>query len=92
MQEQDRISVTKGEEFLTGVFKKENMAIMEWVSDLEGVNGISILCFDLFLNLRWSHSVFVQPIVERDSLRKASCSRDEEVTLCNDGLSLRVIL
>lgn len=67
------------------------MTVVKWVSDLEGVNSISILGLYLFLNLSWGQSVFVQPIIKHDSLGESGCSTDKEVSLLNDSLSLWVI-
>ena len=92
MEQQDWISVAKCEKFFAGVVEEKHMAIVEWVSDLEGINSISVFKFNLLLNLRWSQSVFVQTIVESNSLCEAGCSRDKEVSLCDDCCSFGVIL
>ena len=92
MEQQDWISVAKCEKFFAGVVEEKHVAIVEWVSDLEGINSISVFKFNLLLNLRWSQSVFVQTIVESNSLCETGCSRDKEISLCDYCCSFGVIL
>ena len=68
------------------------MSIMQRVSNLESVNSIGFLFLNLFLDLSRSHSVFVQSIVESNSLCKAGSSRDKEISLCDYCCSFRVLL
>lgn len=79
------------EELFAGVLKQEDVSIMKWVSDLECVDGVSVLLLDHFRDLGGSLSVGVDAVVECHSFGKAGWARDEEVTLCDDGLCLGVL-
>ena len=92
VKKEDWILISKLKELLTSVLQEEDVSIVKGVSDLESIDGISILRFDHLLNLSRGLSIIVEAIVECHSLRKAGCSRDEEVTLFADGLCLRVVL
>lgn len=49
------------------------MTIMEWVSDLEGIDSISISLLNLVVDLFGGLSVFVKAVIEFDFLDE-SCS------------------
>lgn len=59
MEEEDRVFVTLLEELLASVFKEENVAIVERITHLESVHGISILGLNCSLDLLRVHSVLV---------------------------------
>jgi hypothetical protein len=42
------------------------VSIVEWVSDLESIDGISISGLDLIVNLLRGHSVVIETVVELD--------------------------
>ena len=92
MEQQDRIPVAKCEKLFTGIVEEKHMAVVEWVSDLECIHCISFFKFNLLLNLRWRQPVFVQSIVESNSLCEAGSSRDKEISLCDYCCSFRVLL
>jgi len=52
VQKKNRIFIPFFLELLTGIFKKENVTIMERVPDLEGINSISLHRVNLCLDLR----------------------------------------
>jgi hypothetical protein len=56
------------DELLSGIFKKQAMAIMKRVSNLECVDSISSSLISNFLDLSWQKSVLVQVIIILDSL------------------------
>ena len=73
------------EKLFTGIFEEEDVAIVEWVTNLEGVDGISTAGLDLFADLVGSESVFVHTVVEVDSLGEVHAfSGDEPVSLSKD--------
>lgn len=80
------------EELLTSIFEEEAVTIMEWVSDLEGINCISISSLDFSVDLCWGHSVVIHVVIERDVLDEIHAgSRDKPVTLGHDSLNLWVL-
>jgi len=91
MKEQYWIRVTDIKELFTSIAKKKNVTVVERVSDLEGVDSISVLGLNLFLNFRRGQSVFVQPIIKHDSLGESGCATNKEVSLRDDSRSLWVI-
>lgn len=92
VEKQDWVSVSLGNELLTGVFQEQNVAIVERVSDLEGVDDIGVLLDDSGLNLFWGESVLIVAIVEDWSLNEAhGVTADQEISLSEDGLSLGVV-
>jgi len=65
---------------------------VEWVTDLEGIDGISILCLNLFLDLLWSLSVSVESVVEFNFRNKShTLSWNQIISLCHDSLNLVVL-
>ena len=93
MEEEDWVSVALSDKLFTGVLEEEHVAIMERVSHLEGVDDISILLDDGGLDLLGGESVLVITVVEDGSADEAhGVTRDEEVSLGEDGLGLRVLL
>jgi len=67
MEEEDGVSVTLSDELLTGILKEKDVTIMEGVSDLEGVDDISVLLDNLGLDLSGGQSVLVVTVVEDGS-------------------------
>lgn len=93
VEEEDRVLVALSNELLTSVLKEEAMSIMEGVSNLEGVDGISISFNHHVVNLLRSHSVVIESIIPHDVLKEVSgLSRDEPVSLGHNVLSHRVAL
>ena len=68
VKEKDWVFVSLLEELFTGIFEKEHVSVVEWVTNLEGVDGISTAGLDLFADFMGSESVFVHTVVEFDSL------------------------
>ena len=68
VEQEDWVLVAELQELFPSVFQEKDVTIVKWVSDLEGVDGISILGLDLVMDLLWSHSVDVKSIVELDVL------------------------
>ena len=68
MEEEDWVLVSLLDELLSGVLQQEAMTIMEWVSNLEGVDGISSSLFSNIVDLLWGESVLVHTIVKFDVL------------------------
>ena len=93
VEEKDGVLVALLDELLTGVLEEEHVSVVERVSHLESVNGISASVDDLSLDLSGEHSVLVVAVVEDGSLGEAhGGSRNEEVSLSEDGLSAGVVL
>jgi len=92
MEEEDGVSVTLSDELLTGILKEKDVTIMEGVSDLEGVDDISVLLDNLGLDLSGGQSVLVVAVVEDGSGGEGhGLTRDEEVSLGEDSLGLGVL-
>ena len=49
VQQEDWVLVTELQELFSGVLEEENVTVVEWISDLEGVDGISISFSDLLV-------------------------------------------
>lgn len=89
VKEEDWVFVSELDELLSGVLEEEAMSIVEWVSNLEGIDGIGSLLLNGVLDLLWSKSPLVHAIVEGDLLDESHLlSRDEEVSLLHDELGL----
>ena len=71
MEKEDGIAVALSDELLTSVLEEEDVSIMEWVSDLEGVDDIGILLNNFSLDLSRSQSVLVIAVVEDGSGNEA---------------------
>ena len=71
VKEEDGIAIALGDELLTSVLEEEDMSIVEWVSDLEGIDDISVLFNDFSLDLSGSKSVLIVAIVEDRSVNEA---------------------
>ena len=92
VKKEDWVAVSLADELFTGILKEKNVTIVEWVTDLEGVDNIGILLGDLFLNLLWHKAVLIVSIVEDGALGEShGGSRNEEVSLSEDGLGARVV-
>ena len=68
VEEKDWVLVSLLDELFTGILKEEDVTIVERVSDLESVDGISSLGLNLFVDLLGGHSVVVHSVVEGNSL------------------------
>ena len=64
VQKKNRIFIPLFYELLTGIFKKENVSIMQRVPDLEGINSISLHLVNLCFDLRRCQSVLIVAVVE----------------------------
>jgi hypothetical protein len=51
---------------ISSIIQKEHVSVMEGVSHLEGIDGISTLCFELISNLLRGKSIDVHIVVEFD--------------------------
>ena len=71
VEKEDGIAVALSDELLTSVLEEEDVSIMEWVSDLEGVDDIGILLNNFSLDLSRSQSVLVIAVVEDGSGNEA---------------------
>jgi len=92
VQKKDGVLVAELEELLTGILKKEDVTVVERVSNLEGVDGVGFLGLDLFVDLSGGHSVGVNTIVELNVLNEVhGLTRDEPVTLLHNSVDLRVL-
>jgi len=92
VEEKDGVLVSLLDELLTCVLKEEDVTVVERVSDLESVDGISSLGNNLFVDLLRSHSVVVHAVVEINLLDEVHrLSGDEPFTLGIDDLSLGVL-
>ena len=92
VKQKDWVLVSGLHELLTGVLKQENVTIMEWVADLEAIDGISLALLDLLVDLSWSESVLVEAIVELDAAEEVGAlGRDQPVALLEDGRGLLVL-
>jgi hypothetical protein len=89
VEKEDRVSISLFNKLLTGILEEKHVTIVEWVSDLESVDYVSILRFNSTLNLAWGQSILVISIVKDGSLEEFhSLARDEEVSLSEDSLCL----
>jgi len=92
VQKKDGVLVAELEELLTGILKKEDVTVVERVSNLEGVDGVGFLGLDLGVDLSGGHSVGVNTIVELNVLNEVhGLTRDEPVTLLHNSVDLRVL-
>ena len=71
MEKQDGIAVALSDELLAGVLQEEDVSIVEWVSDLEGVDDVGVLLNNFSLDLSRSQSVLVIAVVEDGSGNEA---------------------
>lgn len=63
VKEEDWVLVSELDELLSGVLKEEDVSIVEWVSNLEGVDGVGSLLLSGLLDLLGGESVAVKAIV-----------------------------
>ena len=91
VEEEDWVLVSELDELLSGVLEEEHVSVVEWVSHLEGVAGIGVLGLDEGLDLSWGLSVRIDSVVKLNSLCESGSSADKEISLGDDGLSLRVL-
>lgn len=92
MKKENGVLVAKFQKLFSGVFKEEDVTVVKRVSDLEGINSISILLLDLFINLGRGHSVMVKAIIEFDLVEESHLrSTHKEVSLSHDSLYLTVL-
>jgi hypothetical protein len=64
VEEKNWVLISLLQELFSGILKEENVTVMEWVSQLEGVNGISVSLLNHLVDLFWGHSVLVEFVVE----------------------------
>ena len=68
MEEKDWVLVSLLDELLSGVLQQQAMSVMEWVSNLEGINGISSSLLSNIKDLLWGKSVLIHTVSELDVL------------------------
>lgn len=68
MEQEDWVLVTLLHKLLSSILQQEAMTIVEWVSNLECVNGISSSLLSDVSDLLWSKSIFIQTVIEFDVL------------------------
>ena len=71
MEEKDWVLVSHLDKLLSSVLQQEAMSVMEWVSNLEGVNSISSSLLSNIVDLLWGKSVLIQAISKLDVLGKS---------------------
>ena len=92
VKEKDWVLVSLLDKLLSGILEEENVTIVEWVTDLEGVDGIGTLGLGSLLDLLGGKSPLVEVVVEGNSLDEVhGLSRDEEISLLHVNLSLGVL-
>ena len=64
MEKENWVLISLLKKLLSGIFKKKHVSIVEWVSQLESINGISVSLLDLSINLSWGDSVLIELVVE----------------------------
>ena len=64
MEKENWVLVSLLKKLLSGIFKKKYVSIVEWVSQLESINGIGVSLLDLSINLSWGDSVLIELVVE----------------------------
>lgn len=64
VKQKDWVLVAQLEELLTSIFKQKHVAIVQWVSHLEGVYCISTLGLNLSLDLCGCQSELIDTVVE----------------------------
>lgn len=67
MKQKDWVFVTLLDQLLTGVLEEKNVSIMEGITNLEGVDGISATIFNKLFDFSRSVSVLVHAVVESDT-------------------------
>jgi hypothetical protein len=93
VKEKDGILESFLEELDTCILEEEAMSIVEWVSNLEGVNGISSSIYCFLVDLSWGESVLVKSIVILYSLDEVHfLSGNEVVSLDHDSFGLRMFV
>jgi hypothetical protein len=92
VEEENGVLVAELEELNSGVLEKENVSVVERVSELESVDCISVSLLDLVVDFSGGESVLVHAVVEGDlSDVSYSGAADEVVTLGHDSLDLGVL-
>ena len=71
MEEKDWVLVSHLDQLLPSVLQQEAMSVMEWVSHLEGINGISSSLLSNIVDLLRGKSVLVHTISKFDVLGKS---------------------
>lgn len=71
VQKKDWVLESSLDQLFSSVFKKENVSIMEWVSNLEGIDGISVSLLGFSIDFSWGKSILVNSIIEFNSLYKS---------------------
>ena len=81
-----------GKKLFSGVLEKEDVSVVEWVSNLESVDNISSLQFHLGVDFLGGQSVLVEAVIEFDFLDESSfASRYQKVSLGQDTFDLGVL-
>ena len=69
-----------GPELFVRVRHEQGVAIVHWVTELEGEDGIGFTRLELCLELERGLSVLIQTVTPRDLLEHLELTTDEEVT------------
>jgi hypothetical protein len=73
----------------SSILEEENVTIVEWVTDLEGIDSIGILGLNLFLDFFRGLSVSVESVVELNFRNKSHIlSRNQIISLGHNSLYL----
>lgn len=91
VKQQHGVLVTHFQQLLSCVFQEENVAVMQWVSDLESVNSICIPLLGLLSDLLWIEPVLIQTVIEKHFLDELGLSREEPVSFSHDSLNFGVV-
>lgn len=76
----------------SGILQKHDVSIVKRVSNLEGIDSISILGLDSLVDLSGSKSVVIESIIEFDfSDASQSLSSDQEISLSHDSFNFVVL-
>ena len=71
MEEKDWVLMALCKKLFSGVLEEENVSIVKWISHLEGIDNISILCFHLVMNLLRVKSILIKIVIEFNFLNKS---------------------
>jgi hypothetical protein len=72
VEQENGVLVASSQQLFSGVVEEENVSVVEWVSDLESVDSISLSLLNLVVDFLGCESVVVKAVVEFDLLDKSS--------------------
>lgn len=92
MQEENRVLVAKLQQLLSSVLEQNNVTVVQWVPQLEGVNCVSTSLDDLIIDLSGCLSVLIHAVLEFDLAHISNGgTTDQVVSLGQDPLYLGVL-